>query len=63
VILSRVPTLDDDALELEKGVILEEIKSVEDTPEELVEDLFTETIWHRSRWGRSILERRAVSAT
>jgi predicted Zn-dependent peptidase len=49
------PTLDADALELEKGVILEEIKSVEDTPEELVEDLFTETIWHRSRWGRSIL--------
>lgn len=49
------PTLDEDALELEKGVILEEIKSVEDTPEELVEDLFTETIWHRSRWGRSIL--------
>ncbi|HEX8234385.1 MAG TPA: pitrilysin family protein [Abditibacteriaceae bacterium] len=49
------PTLDAEALELEKGVILEEIKSVEDTPEELVEDLFTETIWHRSRWGRSIL--------
>jgi predicted Zn-dependent peptidase len=48
---------------LKKGVILEEIKSVEDTPEELVEDLFTETIWHRSRWGRSILARRAVSAT
>jgi len=27
-------------LEIEKGVIVEEIKSVEDSPEELVEDLF-----------------------
>jgi len=49
------PRLDADDLELEKGVVLEEIKSLEDTPEELVEDLFTETIWPRSRWGRSIL--------
>jgi predicted Zn-dependent peptidase len=49
------PTLDADALQLEKGVVLEEIKAIEDAPEELVEDLFTETIWQRSRWGRSIL--------
>ena len=49
------PRLEPDDLELEKGVVLEEIKSLEDTPEELVEDLFAETIWPRSRWGRSIL--------
>jgi predicted Zn-dependent peptidase len=49
------PRLNADDLELEKGVVLEEIKSLEDTPEELVEDLFAETIWPRSRWGRSIL--------
>jgi predicted Zn-dependent peptidase len=49
------PRLDDDDLELEKGVIIEEIRGVEDSPEELVEDLFTATIWPRSRWGRPIL--------
>ncbi len=48
------PTLDADALELEKGVIIEEIRAAEDEPEELIADLFTETIWPRSRWGRPI---------
>src|SRR6476620_11611 len=43
------PRLDPDDLELEKGVIIEEIKGVEDSPEDLVEDLFTATIWPRSR--------------
>lgn len=49
------PTLGAKDLDIEKGVILEEIKSVEDTPEELVEELFQQTIWPRSPWGRSIL--------
>ncbi|HEX8833672.1 MAG TPA: pitrilysin family protein [Abditibacteriaceae bacterium] len=49
------PVLNADDLDMEKGVVIEEIKSVEDAPEELVEDLFMETIWSRSRWGRSIL--------
>jgi predicted Zn-dependent peptidase len=49
------PRLDTHDLELEKGVILEEINSVEDAPEEMVEELFTTTIWRRSRWGRPIL--------
>jgi len=49
------PTLDEDDLELERGVILEEIRSVEDAPEELVEDVWMETLWPRSRWGRTIL--------
>ena len=39
------PRLDADDLELEKGVVIEEIKGIEDSPEDLVEDLFTATIW------------------
>ena len=53
--LVAAPTLLASDLELEKGVIVEEIKSIEDTPEDLIEDLFTQTIWDRSRWGNSIL--------
>jgi predicted Zn-dependent peptidase len=49
------PTLDARDLEIEKGVILEEIKSVEDSPEEWVEDLFQQTIWPQSAWGFPIL--------
>lgn len=49
------PTLNKSDLEIERGVVLEEIHSVEDSPEELIEDLFTETIWNKSRWGRPIL--------
>ena len=53
--MATSPRLNADDLELEKGVIIEEIKGVEDTPEDLVEELFSQTIWPRSRWGRSIL--------
>ncbi len=49
------PALDADLLEIEKGVILEEIRAVEDTPEERVEDLFLSAMWEKSRWGRPIL--------
>lgn len=50
-----IPCLDARDLEIEKGVILEEIKSVEDSPEELVEELFQQTIWPDSPWGFPIL--------
>lgn len=53
--LATSPILDEADLDIEKGVVLEEIKSVEDAPEELIEDLFAQTIWPRSRWGRPIL--------
>jgi predicted Zn-dependent peptidase len=53
--LVACPILAEDALELERGVVLEEIKSVEDEPEELVSDLFSETLYPNSRWGRPIL--------
>jgi predicted Zn-dependent peptidase len=39
-------------MELEKGVILEEIKMYEDSPDELIHDLFTETIYHGHPAGR-----------
>ncbi|PQV63823.1 putative Zn-dependent peptidase [Abditibacterium utsteinense] len=49
------PDLDEELLEVEKGVILEEIRAVEDAPEERVEDLFLGALWEKSRWGRPIL--------
>ena len=57
------PLMEESAVEVERGVILEEINGAEDAPEEYVEDLFTETIWNKSRWGRPILgTRKSVSA-
>lgn len=39
-------------MELEKGVIAEEIKMYEDTPDELIHDFFTEVIYHGHPLGR-----------
>jgi predicted Zn-dependent peptidase len=39
----------------EKKVVLEEIKMVEDTPDDLVHELFTESFWHGHPLGRPIL--------
>ncbi len=49
------PLLDAELLEVEKGVVLEEIRGAMDAPEERVEDLFLEQMWPRSAWGRPIL--------
>lgn len=49
------PLLDPTLLEVEKQVVLEEIRAIEDTPEEMVEELFVQTLWSRSRWGRPII--------
>jgi len=43
---------DEKEMELEKGVIMEEIKMYEDTPDELIHDLFTEVIYHGHPLGR-----------
>ncbi|MFH1347977.1 MAG: pitrilysin family protein, partial [Candidatus Margulisiibacteriota bacterium] len=43
---------DPKAMEMEKGVILEEIKMYEDTPDELVHDLFAEKILHGHPIGK-----------
>lgn len=42
-------------IELERGVILEEIRMYEDTPDELVHDLFAETILGEHPMGRSTI--------
>ena len=42
-------------IEREKKVVLEEIKMVEDTPDDLVHELFTESFWQGHPLGRPIL--------
>jgi predicted Zn-dependent peptidase len=42
-------------VEREKKVVLEEIKMVEDTPDDLVHELFTEHLWEGHPLGRPIL--------
>jgi predicted Zn-dependent peptidase len=42
-------------IEREKKVVLEEIKMVEDTPDDLVHELFTESFWQDHPLGRPIL--------
>lgn len=53
--LITCPLLKEADLELEKGVILEEIHGMEDTPEDMVEELFQQNLWPRSRWSSCIL--------
>jgi predicted Zn-dependent peptidase len=63
------PTLED--LDAEREVVLEEIAMIDDTPQELVHDLFTETVFGDHPLGRPVLgsadvisgiSRRAISA-
>ncbi|MFQ5897712.1 MAG: M16 family metallopeptidase [Candidatus Methylomirabilia bacterium] len=49
-----------DDIEREKSVILQEIKMVEDTPDDLVHDLFAARIWADHPLGRPILGSREV---
>ncbi|HEX4468685.1 MAG TPA: pitrilysin family protein [Gemmatimonadaceae bacterium] len=49
------PRFEKDDLEREKKVILEEIKMVEDTPDDLVHELFTQHFWEGHALGRPIL--------
>ena len=49
------PAFSPDDLEREKKVVLEEIKMVEDTPDDLVHELFVERFWHDHPLGRPIL--------
>ena len=49
------PALREDDIEREKKVILEEIKMVEDTPDDLVHELFTQGLWEGHSLGRPIL--------
>jgi predicted Zn-dependent peptidase len=51
-------TIPADEIEKEKGVIKEEIKMVEDTPDDYVHDLFSRTIWGDTGLGQPVLGRR-----
>jgi predicted Zn-dependent peptidase len=54
------PAFDPDDIEREKKVIVEEIKMVEDTPDDLVHELFTQRFWDNHPLGRPILGERAT---
>ena len=49
------PAFAAEEIEREKKVILEEIKMVEDTPDDLVHELFTQHFWEGHPLGRPIL--------
>ena len=51
----RRPKFAADDIEREKKVVLEEIKMVEDTPDDLVHELFSEQFWKDHPLGRPIL--------
>jgi predicted Zn-dependent peptidase len=51
----RRPAFSPEDIEREKKVVLEEIKMVEDTPDDLVHELFTEHFWEGHPLGRPIL--------
>jgi predicted Zn-dependent peptidase len=51
----RNPAFRPEDIEREKKVILEEIKMVEDTPDDLVHELFTQSLWEGHPLGRPIL--------
>lgn len=42
-------------LERERNVILEEVKRHEDTPDDLVHDIFAQTLWHGHPLGNSVI--------
>ncbi|HIJ59769.1 MAG TPA: insulinase family protein [Nitrospirae bacterium] len=50
-------------IEKEKGVIKEEIKLVEDTPDDYIHDLFNKTIWGDSGLGQPVLGKRETIKT
>lgn len=49
------PQLRESDLELERGVILEELSMVEDTPDDIVFEIHGETMWGEHPYGYSIL--------
>ncbi len=49
------PLLRDEDLELEREVVLEEIATVDDTPDDLVFDLHSEALWGEHPYGHTIL--------
>ncbi|HEY3068620.1 MAG TPA: pitrilysin family protein [Methylomirabilota bacterium] len=57
------PLFNADELEREKSVVLQEIKMVEDTPDDIIHDIFAAQVWEGHPLGRPILGTRdAVTA-
>ena len=54
------PRFDAGDIEREKAVVFQEMKMVDDTPDDLVHDLFAEKAWPGHPLGRPILGRREV---
>ncbi len=51
-------TFMEEEIEKERGVIKEEIKLVEDTPDDYIHDLFSRTVWGDAGLGQPVLGRR-----
>lgn len=51
-------TYAEEEIEKEKGVIKEEIKMIEDTPDDYIHDLFSKTVWGETGLGQPVLGRR-----
>ena len=49
------PSFDGEELEREKSVVLQELKMVEDTPDDVIHDLFAAQVWAGHPLGRPIL--------
>jgi predicted Zn-dependent peptidase len=56
-------TFPEDEIEKEKKIIREEVKMVEDTPDDYIHDLFNETVWGCEGLGQSILGTRETIAS
>ncbi|WP_333652802.1 M16 family metallopeptidase [Dissulfurispira sp.] len=56
-------TFPQEEIEKEKGVIKEEIKLVEDTPDDYIHDLFSRTVWGDAGLGQPVLGRRETIKT
>ncbi|MDD6762541.1 MAG: pitrilysin family protein [Clostridiales bacterium] len=54
------PRLSEEDMELERRVVAEEIAMYEDSPEDVVYDLFANAVWHGTAMGRPILGTEAV---
>ncbi len=53
--LVRRPLLREEDLALERNVVLEEIATVDDTPDDIVFELFSDRLWPEHPYGYSIL--------
>src|SRR5688500_9376470 len=54
------PKFDPEELEKEKSVVLQEFKMVEDTPDDIIHDLFAAQVWAGHPLGRPILGTREL---